>query len=617
MSCIARLRTLFGLALFSTAIALGSLLASGSDASADTYTVESGDTLSGIASCFNVSVSVLMTLNTEISSPNNIYVGQSLELPANAQPSADSACGLVGYQSGASTSAGTANSESQQSAARCIHTVVSGDTFSSIALAIGVDTNELLALNANQDPKRLSIGTELIVPCGTTSGGAASAETGQQALTAGHTGGQLGNAYQHTVAYEVQPGDGLLLIALRHGLTLDELLRHNGLGQDTVLHPGDILWIPTPDYLVPALHPDDARGVVTTSYTVRSGDTASAIATVHGITTAELIQLNGGLDLNIIIPGQQLNVPWIGLSADGLPGTMPAVEVRRRTYRVERGDTFQSIAAAHGLSMDELRELNPSPFGATQDDLLVIGQRLYLPGTIDAPVVAEDRMLWDADQVQYAAAALGVTPHTLISNHSWLESDQWLGAGTSWRVPIREGLLVTVQPGDTLQAIADRHGVDINLILSDPAHGVDDPNELVISQEIILPLWMPNFAWPAGGEITDPFGLCRNSDCSYRHKGLDLALDLFVPIVAAADGVVTFVGGDSALGLGWYIEIEHEYGWRTTYAHLSEFAVYQGQHVSQGDVIGYNGNTGYSTGPHLHFEVHHNDWYVDPLVVLP
>ena len=192
-----------------------------------------------------------------------------------------------------------------------------------------------------------------------------------------------------------------------------------------------------------------------------------------------------------------------------------------------------------------------------------------------------------------------------------------MSAGSSWRLPIREGLLVTVQVGDTLRGIAATHGVTMEAILADSAHGVEDPNAIVIGQEIIIPLPVPDFAWPAHGEMTDPFGLCRSWDCSYRHRGLDLALDYFEPIVASASGLVTFVGGDSLFGLGWYVEIEHENGWETTYAHLSEFAVYQGQYVEQGQVVGYNGNTGYSTGPHLHFEVRHDDWYIDPLVVLP
>ena len=96
-----------------------------------------------------------------------------------------------------------------------------------------------------------------------------------------------------------------------------------------------------------------------------------------------------------------------------------------------------------------------------------------------------------------------------------------------------------------------------------------------------------------------------------------MALDFYAPIVAAADGVVTFVGGDALFGLGWYVEIDHGDGWLTVYGHLVEFGVWQGQTVNRGDLIGYNGSTGHSTGPHLHFEVQHHDWYVDPEVVLP
>ena len=139
----------------------------------------------------------------------------------------------------------------------------------------------------------------------------------------------------------------------------------------------------------------------------------------------------------------------------------------------------------------------------------------------------------------------------------------------------------------------------------------------MVGQQIILPLSMPDFRWPVVGTLSDPFGDCRNWDCSYRHHGLDVALDAWAPVSAAADGLVTFVGGEACCGLGYYIEIEHPDGWKTVYGHLVEFAVWQGQLVQRGELIGYNGTTGLSTGPHVHFEVLHQDWFVDPLVVLP
>ena len=585
-------------------------------ASADTYEVQPGDSLSGIATCLNVSQSVLVALNG-LENPDHIFGGQRLTIPANA----DNGCGTVAASEPEPTSPSNQKSSMPTNPpGGCSHTVQQGEYLSGIALSYGIDTAFMTELNPGINPDLLYVNAILIVPCTSKSSsgdastsGSAETGAGNRALTAGTVAPSVISLPKRTTTYVVEYGDWLQSIADEHNIPLQELLSYNDLAPDSLIHPGDSLLIPVPDYLVPALDPSEAWGVLTDTYTVRLGDYASRIAERYGISLSDLRQLNEGANLNLIRIGQRLTVPWTGPSPDAAPGTAPAVEVRRRSYRVQIDDTFQGIAAKHDLTMDQLRELNPD----RPNDLVIIGQLLYLPGTIEPPVVSETRTLWEADLVQYAAATLGVTPHTLLANHGWLGEGQWIEADSSWRLPIREGLLVTVQPGDTLRGIADAHGVDIDLILADPANGVDDPNAIVIGQEIILPLAMPEFVWPAHGEKTDPFGLCRSWDCSYRHKGLDLALDFYEPIVAAADGVVTFVGGDSLLGLGWYVEIEHADGWSTTYAHLIEFNVFQGQEVSRGDIIGYNGSTGHSTGPHLHFEVHHNDWYVDPEVVLP
>ena len=613
MPRISRLPTRLGLGLLSVIAAISSLLIATSYASADSYTVREGDTLSDIALCLDVPVSVLLTLNEAIVSANHIFVGQRIEIPANAEQTGDR-CAPPAEQSATaerSPQATTIESKPELAVRGCLHIVANGETFSGIADDFSTDMRTMTALNPMVNPHLLFPGQAVVVPCSAITDQSQSAPT--PALTAGITDASPPAPRFSTVDYVVRDGDGLLLIAERHGITLAELLQYNDFAEDAIIHPGDVIQIPIPDYLAPALDPDDAWGLVTSTYQVRSGDTAGQIALIYGISVPELSQLNGYANLNLIMPGQLLVVPWIGPAPDAAPGAAPAVEARRRTYRVQPGDTFQAIAQTHGLTMDELRELNPG----RRSDLVVIGQSMYLPGVIAPPIVSEERTLWESDLPQYAAAALGVTPHTLLANHPWLETEQWMGAGTYWRLPKREGLLVTVKAGDTLLEIANRHGVEMSLILSDPAYGVDDPNAIVIGQEIILPLEMPDFIWPAQGELTDPFGQCRSWDCSYRHKGLDVALDFYVPIVAAADGLVTFVGGDEWFGLGWYVEIDHGGGWRTVYAHLIEFAVAEGEHVGQGEVIGYNGSTGYSTGPHLHFEVQHHDWYVDPLVVLP
>ena len=113
--------------------------------------------------------------------------------------------------------------------------------------------------------------------------------------------------------------------------------------------------------------------------------------------------------------------------------------------------------------------------------------------------------------------------------------------------------------------------------------------------------------WPVSGPITSPFGMRWGS----LHPGIDIGAGMGTPIHAAASGRVIVAAYSG--GYGNLIVIDHGNGLATAYAHQSSMAASVGQQVAQGQVIGYVGSTGFSTGPHLHFEVRVNGSPVDPL----
>ena len=118
---------------------------------------------------------------------------------------------------------------------------------------------------------------------------------------------------------------------------------------------------------------------------------------------------------------------------------------------------------------------------------------------------------------------------------------------------------------------------------------------------------------PARGWITSYYGP-RKSHYSGRikmHEGLDVGARPGTPIVAPADGVVTFSGRKP--GFGFFLQINHGYGVETIYAHAKRLLAKKGQRIRRGQEIAKVGSTGYSTGPHLHYEIRVNGTPVDPL----
>ncbi len=131
--------------------------------------------------------------------------------------------------------------------------------------------------------------------------------------------------------------------------------------------------------------------------------------------------------------------------------------------------------------------------------------------------------------------------------------------------------------------------------------------------ETLLP---NNWVWPTEGRISDHFGT-RDG----RHNGLDIAGELNTNVVSVSEGVVSKSYYSDSYGHVVFVYHEKE-GYETVYAHLNKRLVAEGEHIKQGEMIGKMGNTGRSSGVHLHFEVHKSNWSlekenaINPLVVL-
>ena len=119
--------------------------------------------------------------------------------------------------------------------------------------------------------------------------------------------------------------------------------------------------------------------------------------------------------------------------------------------------------------------------------------------------------------------------------------------------------------------------------------------------------------WPARGEVSSPYGL-RWSGSDF-HPGIDIANDMGTPICATADGVVTAAGWNDG-GYGNMVDIDHGNGVMTRYGHAMQVVVAAGQHVRRGQIIAYMGSTGFSTGPHVHYEVRVGGSPVNPVSYL-
>lgn len=137
----------------------------------------------------------------------------------------------------------------------------------------------------------------------------------------------------------------------------------------------------------------------------------------------------------------------------------------------------------------------------------------------------------------------------------------------------------------------------------------EDKEKLLASIPAIQPIRKEDLTRMASGYgwRSDPFTKARK-----QHNGMDFTAPTGTPIYATGNGKIKRAD-NTASGFGQHIEIDHGFGYKTIYAHLSKYNVKRGQKVSRGDLIGFVGNTGRSVGPHLHYEVHKNGRPINPI----
>ena len=312
------------------------------------YTVQSGDTLSGIATRFSTTVNHLASLN-DISNPNRIYVGQRLLVRQASQSNTSN-----------NTNTTTNTNTNKPSNASGTYTVQSGDTLSGIANKFGTNYETLAQLNSISNPNRIYVGQVLKLSANSNT------------TTNNHNTNTTTNN-SSTGTYTVKAGDSLSAIASHFGTSYESLARLNNISNPNRIYVGQVLKLNASSTTSSAKR--QASSTTTSSaagsYTVKAGDSLSAIAARYGMSYETLARLNNISNPNHIYVGQTLNLGASGYTAHR---SAAATSSRRGSYTVQSGDSLSAIAARYGMSYETLARINH----ISNPNLIMVGQQIIL-----------------------------------------------------------------------------------------------------------------------------------------------------------------------------------------------------------------------------------------------
>ena len=322
-------------------------------------------------------------------------------------------------------------------------------------------------------------------------------------------------------------------------------------------------------------------------YVVDNGDTLSGIAGSRDISVEKIKEFNN-LSSEKIKPGQDLKIPRekvIKVEAQKKEDKDSESEKAQIYYTVRRGDTLSTIAARRNLPVEEIMNANN-----LNSDFIKAGQEIVLP----IKDFKEDKK----------------------TNNKKTQTAEKNDKNSSKKI-VHE-----VQRGDALSTIARMYGTEIETIRRNnnlSGNRIFAGDELIITNYERGPFSLSrnSLIWPVNGRVSSNFGWRTHPVKNTRlfHNGVDIAVPSGTKVKAAASGEVVHSGWMN--GFGYTVIIDHGRGVETLYAHNSRITVSRGTMVNKGQQVALSGNTGLSTGPHLHFGVLRNEKPLNPRDYLP